>query len=162
MRNPFKIGYIDPGVVVNVVEDFIKVFGGGDKVPDYPVKELSTFNSLLASINTEIPLPPATVTDARRLLEKAIAMHTDHLNTAKWGSGNANQTVIMLLSERITALNNYIASNGGSFSLPSPGTGSSSLPITTTTPYRAAGAFSSPLLWIGLAIGGYFLLRKKR
>jgi len=160
MRNPYKIGLIEDAVTV--AQDFISLFGGGDAVPNYPVKKIETFNSLLASINQEIPLPPATVADAQRLLDKATAMYIDHQDAAKWGTGDANTTVLMLLNERIIALKNYIASNGGTFQLPSPGTATATQTYYPATTAPKQSLFSSPLFWGAAIVGIYFITKKKR
>ena len=148
------VGYIDPVTAATVVDTFINLFGG-DKVPNYPVKEISTLNSLKASIVEHVGvMPPTSVEQAQQMLSKAIARQAYETSIGHGtGDGPGWDTLQMLYNEIILALRNYIASGG------------TGLPATypTATASANTGMFSSPLLLVGLAAAViYFITRKSR
>jgi len=161
-----RVGLIDD--VISVAEigtgvwDKITTLLNGDKVPNYPVKSTTTFNSLVASVNASIPVP-TSVSDAKRIL--AIALDERAKAVAR-GTDRATLTAIMLIDERITAIQNYIASGGKTWSMPAPGSGSSSPVGPSTTPGAGgsltAGSFSGPVMLALIGAGAYMLFSKKR
>lgn len=163
------LGVIDPATATTVITtavSFIQQFGK-DEVPNYPIKSINTLNSLRASIIEHVGvLPPTSITQAKEMLQKAIARqaYEDSIGHG-YGDGVGWDTLQMMYDETILALKNYIAS-GGATSVQQPGSvipPGGALPTT-----QAPGGFmrfvqDNPLLIAGAAAAViYFATRKKR
>lgn len=154
------IGVVDPATITMIattVMSFVKVYGA-DQVANYPVKKKETFDGLVAMVGQEIPLPPTSVEHAQQLLQKTMNSRAAHVATG--GTGAANQTVIMLYDEIITALQGYIAEGGGVFNPNAPGT----LPGQQPDPrYQTqySNQFGNPVIWAaGAGILTWFFTKK--
>jgi hypothetical protein len=155
MRNPYQLGQIDPVAVLATVNTFLTLFQGKDQLPQYPISKQSTLDGLNASINKEIPLPPTSLANAQELLSQAIYLKAQKEKES--GAGAA--TAAILYGERILALQNYIASQGGTVEAPA---GSGSFLPRTTTPKTGDFIKDNPLIvYGGIGLLAFLLLRKK-
>jgi len=155
----------DPAIIMTVIQtanDFIKLFGGGDAVPNYPVKTQSTYQQIKAHIQTLIPLPPTSVEQAKQLLATATQLREEAYQMLGGEKNAPLETYILLYEEIIVGLTNYIKAGGGQFSLPPAGSGLQYYPSGSTPPGTSpiVGG-DNGLLW---ALGGgaivWFLTKK--
>lgn len=165
------LGVIDPATATTVIStavSFISQFGK-DEVPNYPIKSINTLNSLRASIIEHVGvLPPTSVTQAKEMLQKAIARqaYEDSIGHG-YGDGVGWDTLQMMYDETILALKNYIAS-GGTTAVQQPGSGTVQTTLPAAYPTTPTSNFESfirnnPLVVAGAAaVIIYFVTRKKR
>lgn len=149
---------------------------GADKVPNYPVKETKTFNSLKSSllndwVGTVAPggqfeVVPRSIDEAKTMLAKAIKRKQEEIDL---GHGYSNgkypgwDTLMMLYDETIKALELFIQAAG---QISSTGTLPNIPAEYTAGANTGAGSSSSMtntlLLLGGVGVVGYFLLNKNR
>lgn len=158
------------------LDTITSIFGGGDAVPDYPVKLASTFNSLKASVIEHVgvvapkgkfePGYPSSVAMAESMLAKAIKRKNEEIALGHgYGDGVGWDTLQMLYDETITSLRAFIAS-GGQTSLPQTTLPGSYFPTGQTLGPSGNFLTNTSLFgmpnWVWLAgAAAYFFLRKK-
>lgn len=169
--------------------NFISDIFGGDDVPNYPVKESSTFNSLKASVIEWVGMvvynggvvegtPPRTIEEAKIMLAKAIKRKNEETALGHgYGDGVGWDTLQMLYDETIRALQSYINQGGAQTPFPTQTTyPQTTLPGQTTYPQTPLPGdyptgeknfLNSSLLfgipnWVLIAAGAAYYFSRKR
>lgn len=162
---PGEMGFIDPGVALNVIKsaaDFFQAFGGGDKVPNYPIKSQNTLKAIQNDLASQIPMPPQSVEQAKQYLQYAKQKQQEFSTKP----GSVDETKTIMYGEYATALQNFINTQTGSGGGFIPGGGS--VPGATTKslliPAVAGGAVwfltKKPVYALAAAAAAYFLLNR--
>lgn len=175
-----RVGVINPDLLTNVattVANFISnLFGGGDKVPNYPIRSGTTYNKIVNEISATFKEPSDL--DAALWYDKEAQRWIDEA-VRKKNSGEASpavmDTYIMMLQDLQAIYGNYIdndvwtawtptpgtPSGGGgiNINLPGPGGDKTNFPPPDVQP-KTAGM--STIAMIGVGVLALSLLSKRR
>lgn len=161
VRYPGSVGVVPWAEVAQGALSIVTNIFGGDKVPNYPVKETSTFDSLKKSLREDwvgtvapggnFEIVPSSIAEAQSMLAKAKKRKQEEIALGHgYGDGPGWDTLQMLYDETIKALELFIQAAGNI---------QAGVPVTPGD--LTAGA--STKSWLPLALGaGAILLLMNR